>query len=59
VGFETARLGVLGGACAVLAWSGAIPVAAGVGAVAFSAASLAWFLPRRGALTETELAPIM
>jgi hypothetical protein len=44
---ETARLGVLGAACAVLAWSGAIPVAAGVGAVAFAAASLAWFLPRR------------
>jgi hypothetical protein len=30
-----------------------------VGAVAFASASLAWFLPRPGALTETELAPIM
>jgi hypothetical protein len=56
---ETARLLVLGGACGVLAWSGAIPVAAGAAGIAFCAVSLAWFLPRRGALTETELAPLM
>jgi hypothetical protein len=30
-----------------------------VGAAAFCALSIAWFLPRRGALTETELAPLM
>jgi sterol desaturase/sphingolipid hydroxylase (fatty acid hydroxylase superfamily) len=56
---ETARLLVLGGACGVLAWSGAVPVAAGAAGIAFCAVSLAWFLPRRGALTETELAPLM
>jgi alkylglycerol monooxygenase len=56
---ETARLAVLGAACALLGWTGAIPVPAAVSAVAFCAASLAWFLPRRNALTETELAPIM
>ncbi|HEX6746528.1 MAG TPA: sterol desaturase family protein [Longimicrobium sp.] len=56
---ETARLLVLGAACAVLGWTGALPVFAAAGGVAFCAASLAWFLPRRGALTETELAPIM
>lgn len=56
---ETARLAVLGAACAVLGWNGAIPAAAAAGAIAFCAASLAWFLPRRSALTETELAPIM
>ena len=56
---ETARLLVLAGACALLGWTGAIPaVAAGAG-IAFCAASLAWFLPRRNSLTETELAPIM
>ncbi len=38
---------------------GALPVSAAAAVVAFCAASLAWFLPRRGALTETELAPIM
>jgi alkylglycerol monooxygenase len=56
---ETARLLVLGGACAALGWSGAIPAAAAAAGMAFCAASLAWFLPRRSALTETELAPIM
>jgi alkylglycerol monooxygenase len=56
---ETARLLVLGAVCAVLAWSGTIPVAAGLAGIVFCAASLAWFLPRRGALTETELAPLM
>lgn len=56
---ETARLMVLGGACGVLGWLGAIPAAAALAGMAFCAVSLAWFLPRRGALTETELAPIM
>ena len=49
---------LLGAACAVLGMSGAILVAAAAGAIAFCARSLAWFLPRRGALTETEIAPI-
>ncbi|HSU12491.1 sterol desaturase family protein [Longimicrobium sp.] len=56
---ETARLLVLGAACALLGWMGAIPVSAAAAGVAFCAVSLAWFLPRRAALTETELAPIM
>jgi sterol desaturase/sphingolipid hydroxylase (fatty acid hydroxylase superfamily) len=56
---ETARLLVLGAACAIVGWTGAIPASAAVAGVAFCAASLAWFLPRRAALTETELAPIM
>jgi sterol desaturase/sphingolipid hydroxylase (fatty acid hydroxylase superfamily) len=56
---EVARLAVLGGACAVLGWMGALPLPAAAAGAAFCAASLAWFIPRRGALTETELAPIM
>ena len=56
---ETARLAVLGAAAVVLGGIGAIPVAAAAAAVAFCALSVAWFLPRRGALTETELAPLM
>jgi len=56
---ETARLAVLGAAALALGWMGEIPAGAAVAGAAFCAASLAWFLPRRGALTETELAPIM
>lgn len=56
---EVARLVVLGGACAALGWTGAVPPPAAIMGAAFCAASLAWFIPRRGALTETELAPIM
>lgn len=56
---ETARLVALGAACALLGWTGALPWAAAAAGAAFCAASLAWFLPRRGALTESELAPIM
>jgi sterol desaturase/sphingolipid hydroxylase (fatty acid hydroxylase superfamily) len=56
---EVARLSVLGAACVVLGWMGSIPLAAAVVGGVFCAASLAWFIPRRGALTETELAPIM
>ncbi|HYH81803.1 MAG TPA: sterol desaturase family protein [Longimicrobium sp.] len=56
---EVARLSVLGAACAVLGWTGAVPLSAAAAGAAFCAASLAWFIPRRGALTETELAPIM
>ncbi|HEX8903815.1 MAG TPA: sterol desaturase family protein, partial [Longimicrobiaceae bacterium] len=56
---ETARLLVLGAACALLGWTGGLPATFAVAAMAFCAASLAWFIPRRGALTETELAPIM
>jgi hypothetical protein len=56
---EVARLVVLAGACALLGWSGALALAPAAAGVAFCAVSLAWFIPRRGALTETELAPIM
>jgi hypothetical protein len=56
---ETARLAVLGAAAVVLGGVGAIPMAMAAAAVAFCALSVAWFLPRRAALTETELAPLM
>jgi alkylglycerol monooxygenase len=56
---ETARLAVLGAAAVLLGGTGVIPVPLAAGAVAFCALSIAWFLPRRGALTETELAPLM
>jgi alkylglycerol monooxygenase len=56
---ETARLVVLAAACAVLGWTGALPAAAALAAVALCAASLAWLLPHRRELTETELAPLM
>jgi alkylglycerol monooxygenase len=56
---ETARLAVLAAVAVVLGGTGAIPVALAAGAVAFCALSVAWFLPRRAALTETELAPLM
>ncbi|HEU4561769.1 MAG TPA: sterol desaturase family protein [Longimicrobium sp.] len=56
---EVARLTVLGGACMVLGYAGVLPLAASVAGAAFCALSLAWFIPRRGALTETELAPLM
>lgn len=56
---EVARMAVLGGACAILGWTGTIPTPAAAAGVAFCGASLAWFIPRRGALTETELAPLM
>jgi hypothetical protein len=38
---------------------GAIPLAPATGAAVFCALSIAWLLPRRAALTETELAPLM
>lgn len=56
---ETARLAVLGVAAIVLGGTGAIPLPLAVGGAAFCALSIAWFLPRRAALTETELAPLM
>ncbi|HET7462327.1 MAG TPA: sterol desaturase family protein [Longimicrobium sp.] len=56
---EVARLAVLGAACVALGWTGALPLSAAMAGAAFCAASLAWFIPHRGALTETELAPIM
>lgn len=59
VPIETSRLVVLAGACAALWWSGGLaPALAGAG-IAFCLLSLVWFVPRRGHLTETELAPIM
>jgi alkylglycerol monooxygenase len=56
---ESARLAVLGAAAVLLGWMGivAAPLAAAAGV--FCALSLAWLLPRRAALTETELAPLM
>jgi alkylglycerol monooxygenase len=56
---ETARLAVLGVAAIVLGGTGVIAIPLAIGAVAFCALSIAWFVPRRGALTETELAPLM
>ncbi|HEU4456746.1 MAG TPA: sterol desaturase family protein [Longimicrobium sp.] len=56
---EAARLSVLGLAALALGWTGAIPPWAAASALAFCVLSLAWFLPRRDALTENELAPIM
>jgi hypothetical protein len=56
---ETARHLVLAGALAVLAATGAVPVVGAGAGIAFCLVSLAWFVPRRGELTEDELAPIM
>jgi alkylglycerol monooxygenase len=56
---ETARLVVLAVVCGVLGWMGALPPAAAAAGAAFALGSLAWLLPRRGELTETELAPLM
>ncbi len=56
---EAARLSVLALAALAAGATGALPAWAAVTAFAFCAASLAWFLSRRGALTESELAPIM
>ena len=56
---ETARLAVLGAAAIILGGTGAIPLALAAGAAAFCIVSIAWFVPLRGALTETELAPLM
>ncbi len=59
VPIETSRLTVLGAATVLLGWTGAIPPLLALAGVAFCILSLAWFIPRRGHLTETELAPIM
>lgn len=56
---EAARLLALAAACAVLWRLGALPPALAAASVAFCAACLAWFLPRRRHLTEVELAPLM
>ena len=56
---ETARLIVLAAVCAVLGATGAVAWPLAVAGIVFCALSLAWFLPRRGHLTESELAPIM
>ncbi len=56
---ETSRLAVLAVACLALWRTGAVPLAFAAAAIAFCVLSLAWFLPRRGHLTGTELAPIM
>lgn len=59
VPIETSRLVVLAGACAALWWRGDLAPALAAAGIAFCVLSLAWFVPRRGYLTETELAPIM
>ncbi|HEX6939300.1 MAG TPA: sterol desaturase family protein [Longimicrobiales bacterium] len=59
VPIEASRLIVLAGACAALWSTGTLSPAYAAAAIAFCALSLAWFLPRRRHLTETELAPIM
>lgn len=56
---ETARLTVLAAAVAVLGGTGRIGGVPTMGALAFCALCLLWFLPQRKHLTETELAPIM
>ncbi|HEX5724752.1 MAG TPA: sterol desaturase family protein [Longimicrobiaceae bacterium] len=56
---ETARLAVLGAASLALGAMGAVALPLALAGAAFCAVSLAWFLPRRGALTEAELAPLM
>jgi hypothetical protein len=56
---EAAHHAVLGAACLVLGGPGMVPAWLAAGGFVFCALSLAWFLPRRGRLTETELAPIM
>jgi sterol desaturase/sphingolipid hydroxylase (fatty acid hydroxylase superfamily) len=56
---EAARHAVLGAACLVLGGLGMVPAWLAAGGFVFCALSLAWFLPRRAHLTETELAPIM
>lgn len=56
---ETARLAVLGAAAAVLGWLGMVAAPLAAIAVTFCVLSLLWLLPRRAALTETELAPLM
>ena len=56
---ETSRLTVLGAAAVMLWWTGSIPAVLALPAIAFCLFSLAWLVPRRDHLTETELAPIM
>ncbi len=56
---ETARLLTLATASAWLWWTGLGPVPLAVVGIAFSAVSLAVLLRYRGALTQTELAPLM
>jgi sterol desaturase/sphingolipid hydroxylase (fatty acid hydroxylase superfamily) len=56
---ETARLLTLAAACAWLLWTGLGPVPVAVAGVVFASVSLAVLVRYRGALTQTELAPIM
>jgi alkylglycerol monooxygenase len=56
---ETARLLTLAAACAWLLWTGLGPAALAVAGVVFASVSLAVLVRFRGALTQTELAPIM
>jgi hypothetical protein len=56
---ETARLAALGAAVAALLWTHRVGAWPAVAALAFCAVCLAWFVPQRKHLTETELAPIM
>ncbi|HSG48964.1 MAG TPA: sterol desaturase family protein [Longimicrobiales bacterium] len=56
---ETARHLVLAGAVLTLWATGALPATAAGAGFGFTVLSLAWFLPQRRHLVETELAPIM
>lgn len=56
---EIARLLVLAGVAVVLLALGSIPAALAIGGVAFALVSLGVLLKYRGALTSTELAPLM
>jgi alkylglycerol monooxygenase len=56
---ETARLTIAAGVCAAAGWTGVVPPPLAAAGMVFCAGSLMWFVPRRGQLTETELAPLM
>jgi hypothetical protein len=56
---EAARLGILAAIALVLWWQSQLAGALAISAIAFCVFSLIWFLPRRGSLTEMEIAPVM
>ncbi len=56
---ETARQLTVAAVCGWLLWTGLGPTALAVAGLAFTAVSLAILVRYRGALTETELAPLM
>jgi alkylglycerol monooxygenase len=56
---ETARLTIAAGILAAAGWGGVVSPPLAAAGMVFCAGSLAWFVPLRGHLTETELAPLM